>query len=190
MNWSEFKLNHADAEILAARAADAMRWSVATAVQSISSPIERRLLVGLLVAAPSVPNCPASIMVRTNLEVWFGETSGWQTLTIKSQAPVERYVADFELTIAEDTPQGSVSTCIYIECDGHDFHEKTKKQAAHDKKRDRLFVSKGLTFLRFTGSEIHASAVTCATEALGVLAERHRIATAPIWAAHFGRNRP
>ena len=41
-----------------------------------------------------------------------------------------------------------------VECDGHDFHEKTKEQAAHDKKRDRELRMLGYTVLRYTGSEI------------------------------------
>lgn len=46
------------------------------------------------------------------------------------------------------------STMIIVECDGHDFHEKTKKQAAHDKKRDRHFTKQGYFVLRYTGSQI------------------------------------
>ena len=42
-----------------------------------------------------------------------------------------------------------------IECDGHDFHEKTKEQAIKDKKRDRNFVTAGYVVMRFTGSEIY-----------------------------------
>lgn len=43
---------------------------------------------------------------------------------------------------------------VAIECDGHDFHEKTKAQAAKDKKRDRYLQAKGYRILHFTGSEI------------------------------------
>lgn len=43
---------------------------------------------------------------------------------------------------------------IIVECDGHEFHEKTKKQAAHDKKRDRYFTKQGYYVLRYTGSQI------------------------------------
>lgn len=43
---------------------------------------------------------------------------------------------------------------LIVECDGHDWHEKTKEQAARDKKRDRYFVKNGYRVIRFTGSEI------------------------------------
>lgn len=56
---------------------------------------------------------------------------------------------------------------VIIECDGHDFHEKTKEQAAHDKRRDRYFAAQRYTVLHFTGSEIYQDAQGCAEEALG-----------------------
>ena len=51
-----------------------------------------------------------------------------------------------------------------VECDGHNFHEKTKTQVAHDKKRDRVLQSVGLRVFRFSGSEIWADAIGCAKE--------------------------
>ena len=53
---------------------------------------------------------------------------------------------------------------VIIECDGHDFHEKTKKQATSDKRRDRELKMLGHTVLRFTGSEIWNNPMSCATE--------------------------
>ena len=44
---------------------------------------------------------------------------------------------------------------VAVECDGHDYHDRTKEQAARDKARDRKLASLGITVLRFTGSEIY-----------------------------------
>lgn len=44
---------------------------------------------------------------------------------------------------------------VIIECDGHDFHERTKEQAQRDKARDRYITGLGHRILRFTGSEIY-----------------------------------
>lgn len=41
-----------------------------------------------------------------------------------------------------------------IECDGHDFHEKTKEQVIHDKRRERCLLATGRKVLRFSGTEI------------------------------------
>jgi hypothetical protein len=56
-------------------------------------------------------------------------------------------------------------TSVVVECDGHDFHEKTKRQAARDKARDRYLSSEFAKVMRFTGSEIYADACGCAIEA-------------------------
>ncbi len=44
---------------------------------------------------------------------------------------------------------------LVIECDGHDFHEKTKEQARQDKQRDRWLITNNIFVLRYTGSEIY-----------------------------------
>lgn len=51
-----------------------------------------------------------------------------------------------------------------VECDGHDFHEKTKEQAVRDKSRDRNLTTEGYTVVRFTGSEIWKNPVRCSGE--------------------------
>lgn len=50
---------------------------------------------------------------------------------------------------------------LVVECDGHDFHEKTKEQAKRDKSRDRDLQAAGITVLRFTGSEIYNDINQC-----------------------------
>lgn len=46
------------------------------------------------------------------------------------------------------------SRFLAVECDGYEFHERTKQQAERDKKRDRWFLSQNIPVMRFTGSEI------------------------------------
>jgi very-short-patch-repair endonuclease len=55
---------------------------------------------------------------------------------------------------------------IGIECDGHDYHDRTKEQAARDKKRDRAIKLAGWEIIRFTGSEIIKDARSCAKEVM------------------------
>lgn len=50
---------------------------------------------------------------------------------------------------------------VLIECDGHDFHERTKEQAARDRQRDRELQAAGYVVLRFTGSELWRDAAVC-----------------------------
>lgn len=66
---------------------------------------------------------------------------------------------------------------VAVECDGHQFHERTKEQVARDKKRDRHFQSNGWRVLRFSGSEIYKDADACVGELLGLI---ESIATARV----------
>ena len=79
-----------------------------------------------------------------------------------TQCSIGRYRADF-LIEKRDSPSLKPIRVV-VECDGHDFHERTKAQAAHDRSRDRYMQTRGLPVLRFTGSEIHADPFKCAAQ--------------------------
>jgi very-short-patch-repair endonuclease len=55
---------------------------------------------------------------------------------------------------------------LFIECDGHDFHERTKEQAEHDRSKDRAIQKAGIPILRFTGREIFRDVSSCLTETI------------------------
>ena len=55
---------------------------------------------------------------------------------------------------------------LVVECDGHDFHERTKEQAAKDRSRDRALQDAGYAGYRFTGSEIYRDLFKCADQVL------------------------
>lgn len=55
---------------------------------------------------------------------------------------------------------------LIVECDGHEFHERTPEQAARDRSRDRQFQSEGIKIFRFTGREIHRQPIQCVADAL------------------------
>lgn len=55
---------------------------------------------------------------------------------------------------------------LVVECDGHDFHERTKEQAAKDRNRDREAQLGGLPVFRFTGSEIWRDPWGCAEKVI------------------------
>lgn len=55
---------------------------------------------------------------------------------------------------------------LAIECDGHDWHERTPEQAAHDRRRDRAVLRTGIPTIRFTGREILRNPDGCAIEVI------------------------
>lgn len=79
---------------------------------------------------------------------------------LKTRQEVGPYFLDFALWSKERNWR------LAVECDGHEFHEKTKEQVARDKKRERYIVFEGWTVIRFAGSEIYRDAAGCATEVL------------------------
>lgn len=82
-------------------------------------------------------------------------------LRVKQQAPVGKYRADFLFSIKAES--GEVKRLV-VEVDGHNYHERTKEQAAHDKARDRWMTGAGHDVIRFTGSEVWANPFKCADE--------------------------
>lgn len=53
---------------------------------------------------------------------------------------------------------------IIVECDGHEFHERTKDQAQRDRSFDRNAQRLGITIFRFTGREIYRDPKRCVNE--------------------------
>lgn len=85
-----------------------------------------------------------------------------------------RYRADFLFVVKVD---GSPKvTQIVIECDGHDFHERTKLQAARDRQRDRVLTAAGYVVMHFTGSEIVRDPRRCANEVAAYIEGVYRAA--------------
>ena len=90
--------------------------------------------------------------------------------------PLLTYRADILLTPGRPRPQRGFA--LAIECDGHDFHDRTKQQAAYDRSRDRELLLRNVVTIR-TGSEIFHSPERCAAEALEVFARLAERASDP-----------
>lgn len=78
----------------------------------------------------------------------------------------KKYIADFLL----DTERvGGIyrehPLKLVIECDGHDFHEKTKAQVEKDNKRNFDLQLEGYEVLHFSGSQIYKNPLKCAMDA-------------------------
>lgn len=136
------------------------------AIQECESPIERLLVAALwnygqICMEPlefrSLFDCRTDPLPLTKPEA-----------RIYLQAEIGSYRVD--ILIYDATLGVDASRFMIVECDGHDFHEKTKEQARRDKQRDRFFVSTGYKVLRFTGSEIWADPDGVADEIVNELA--------------------
>lgn len=77
------------------------------------------------------------------------------------QVHVLNYRMDFLVAVRRSD---NVPMFLDVECDGHDFHERTKEQATGDKARDRKLQAQGIEVHRFTGSEIWRDPIAAAWE--------------------------
>lgn len=121
--------------------------------KTCESPIEKAMLEALYVySLLRVGGWPCHVMPE--------KTEGWTHATwfIEPQKVINAYRVDFLVT-SPDTKKK-----IVIECDGHDFHERTKEQAEGDRSRDRNLTRDGYCVIRFTGREIWRDPWKCAEE--------------------------
>lgn len=79
-------------------------------------------------------------------------------ISLDKQVRVLSYKIDILLSCGQ--------TFLGIECDGHEWHDTTKKQASADRARDRDLLRIGVRTIRFTGGDIFRDANACAVEAL------------------------
>lgn len=117
-------------------------------ISKCQSPIEK-MLGAEIYRALTIARCP-NIEIRNILNVY-----PQREIVCGS----DTYRVDFCFEYLLPTPYKLV-----VECDGHEFHEKTKEQAAKDKKRDRQLIQNGYNIVHFTGSEIYKSPPKCVNE--------------------------
>jgi very-short-patch-repair endonuclease len=134
------------------------------------SPAERLFLLGFLLsdlevdwtdyaefARPPAPPTPDYVFVVScnNFHV-----------QICNQVETAGYRVDFLATAWLGGEVCPLLTTIAVEIDGHDYHERTKEQAARDRRRDRELLRNGVITVRFTAAEVHANPAGCAVETI------------------------
>ena len=151
-------------------------------VGHVESPIEKAMLFALCVAAHDLAE---NVRFRVNGDL-FGDVEELpDVLTIEPQAKLGEYRVDFLLTFQEPLPDfdhkvklnngmeipsvKDVTVHLIVECDGHDFHDRSKEQASRDRGRDRELKKLGYEVFRYTGADIWKNPLACAMEAVEVL---------------------
>lgn len=177
------------------RLMDGGSGSLTSLLYSVESPIEALMLLSLILCARenhvgvSVdwvwkgPKDDRSF--EENLDLSIGTKR--LKLEIRPQAQIGDHRVDFLLSfhgtdiVRSEPREGQpdrgwqeirLDKKMIVECDGHDFHEKTKEQARRDKERDRNLQSLGFPVYRYTGSELYADVFRCAAEIVRVLTGR------------------
>ena len=156
---------------------------LAVLAEWFESPIEEKFFLGLACAVHDNPFLSLEVFPKGD-EAWrassalesptfrgktwpglpVGFKRGEFVFRVYPQCLVGAYHGDFFIERIHDGYPGAIR--VVVECDGHDFHERTKEQARHDRRRDRYMQSVGLPILRFTGSEISADPIGCGQQVL------------------------
>lgn len=126
---------------------------------NIKSPIEQMFWVAFHVMA-----------LRTFCEVNQGplDVDLWPAgIEIHPQIQLGKYRADF--LVSYRPYEGAKPEQVVVELDGHDFHDRDKRQRSYEKRRDRDLQQMGLKVAHFTGSDVHADAFRCASEVILML---------------------
>lgn len=110
--------------------------------------------------------------------------SGDMWLSIYPQEEIiangHRYIADFLFyTEFLDDGKGTFDSYkplkVVIECDGHDFHEKTKEQVTRNNQRNYDLNYEGYEVVHFSGSEIVNAPLSCAIKTYDFISQKLKL---------------
>lgn len=162
-------------------ATESVAWMIASSVENndgTESPIEKLFLVSLKAAVKYIyPHQRNSIVIAKHPDTRL-QKDYMESFVVRPQFQIGSYRVDFLIHAYDFLASGwDDDECwfpyhethwrsLVVECDGHDFHERTKEQAARDRKRDRELSLKGYDVFRFTGSEIWRDPIKCAEDVI------------------------
>jgi len=164
----------------------------ANLIHLVDSPIEAALLMSIIISARENDADFVKIIDSSKNSHFANKSINYissnaislnNSLLIEPQKQIGEFRVDFLITYAgaekdstgwfkiiEDDKGNKthkiVEKKLIVECDGHDYHEKTKQQASKDKKRDRILKSVGYDVFRYTGSDIYQDSMECAEEVI------------------------
>lgn len=160
------------ADRAARQAKEKFEFRLEMSSKDCESPIEKLMLAALLVANSDACNSSNGIIVygaeRFPAVRELFLKGDWNRMearhcSIAPQFEIGEYRVDFCLSFSGDNDD-ECRFSIVVECDGHEWHERTPAQAQRDKARDRAIQAEGFLIMRFTGSEIWRDAQRCADE--------------------------
>lgn len=128
--------------------------------EDCQSPIEKILYVA----------CNIVFCIR-NSELKDGELGIFILPQVDIETDSKKYRADFSFVLEKEE---GISPEVIIECDGHEFHQKTKTQVEHDNQREYDIKKMGFDILRFSGSQIYNNPFKCANDIFDYLITKER----------------
>jgi len=120
----------------------------------------------------SILDCESPIEMILALEMHrqdilnLGKLNGLDVVDVIKQERItaggSKYRVDFLIPVwSKNLGRGAE---FVIECNGHEFHEKTKEQVSRDNARQRKLTNAGYVVINFSGSEIYRDPRKCVSE--------------------------
>lgn len=126
---------------------------ILTDVQYCNSPIEIILSIALNIITEGKLYFEPQVEIQTKNKKYIVD------FYIESDSCINKFIKkDFKLI---------------IECDGYNFHQKTKKQVDYDNQREYDLKMEKYEILRFSGSKIYNEPIKCAEEILEYIREKN-----------------
>jgi very-short-patch-repair endonuclease len=168
------------AKALARQSLERLVYQMEHALAYSASPIEEAMLQALILAGREM----VGDVGWKVLDRYYGDRefeSDPRFLRIEPQYQIGSYRVDFlvslDFYVHDPAAQHSArkeTASVIVECDGHDYHDRTKEQASRDRKRDRALQALGFRVFRYTGSDIWKDVLACAEESIRTLTEAAR----------------
>jgi very-short-patch-repair endonuclease len=135
--------------------------------QKLESPLEV-VMLGALTAVQPYVKC-----LDANVKELLAAMEQYKAISyeLRAAVPIGTYRADFIMTVKMDAPieAALLPAPVIIECDGYNYHDKTREQARYDRQRDRHMQRQGFVVARFTGDEILEQPFECAFEVMDLV---------------------
>lgn len=131
---------------------DVYLGAVQAAWRLSESPIEKDMAQALVCCTAINGGVPPRIVMPGRA------LRGGEPLVIAPQYRIGEFRADFAILSTETGRR------LVVECDGHEFHDRTIEQAAYDKARDRHMLARGFPVMRFTGAEVYRQIDLCISD--------------------------
>ena len=125
---------------------------------------EMRLIFALC-ESPIEQLLGAALLARVN-DGYGGPLASFDAMRLRSETDGTRFTAQYRVLgyrtdFAFRTSYDGMEKFLVVECDGHDFHDRTKELASRDRARDRALLEAGIPVMRFTGADVWADAMGC-----------------------------
>src|SRR5215467_10594120 len=136
---------------------------------------------GVKVSQPNNPKIPTSTIAKRNLNIFRTRRMLPASSQRPSWTPTERMALSVQGPdrFCENPNQSRTAAVlskglpiVVVECDGHEFHERTVQQASKDRRRDRMLQRRGVPILRFTGTDVVRGRAEFAQETADFIDER------------------